>query len=248
MIDKETQRIAWSCLPKEFKEEVKEYYNNSPALGAKAVLLLENLFGIHNLTSDAGGEDEMLCVKRKWVQEMYKNNCDEIRRENISSSDKDCYEYANEVLKTLFGSKCLLPDEEYTTCVHASGTVCKHYNHEEHHCSLHGECKFETYTEPKQSVTDSIDLNNPTVTCTDDCPSQYPSQDFNTILKDGFREHNRLNIAMQFAVKLTNASYREINSIGEDAKGYATEIAKAALVLTDALIKEAEKGGSHDND
>lgn len=108
---KELQDIAWNCLPKEFKEEVKAMYNrpflNDLDFGYKSALL--NLFG-HNLTSDAEGEDEMLYVKRKWVQEMYKNNCDEIRRENISSSDKDCYEYVNEVLKTLFGSKCL-PDE-----------------------------------------------------------------------------------------------------------------------------------------
>lgn len=118
---KELQDIAWNCLPKEFKEEVKKvariYSGRTSALfGAERHLANKfldefiGLFGLHNLTSDAEGE-EMLCMSKKRVQEMYKNNCDEIRRENISSSDKDCYEYANEVLKTLFGSKCL-PDVE----------------------------------------------------------------------------------------------------------------------------------------
>lgn len=54
--------------------------------------------------------EEMPCVSRKKVQEIYTQNQKEINRENTSSSDKDCYEYANEVLKTRFGSKCL-PDE-----------------------------------------------------------------------------------------------------------------------------------------
>lgn len=106
---KTIQTTAWACLPREFKEEVKEYYENPSALGVKGTLLLENLFGIDNLTSDAKGE-EMLTVSRKRVQAYFRSHCEEISRENVSSSDKDCYEYANEVLKTLFGSKCL-PDE-----------------------------------------------------------------------------------------------------------------------------------------
>ena len=62
--------------------------------------------------TDAEGEgDEMLYVSRKKVQEIYRQNKEEINRENVSSSNKDCYETVNEVLKTLFGSKCL-PDIE----------------------------------------------------------------------------------------------------------------------------------------
>lgn len=113
---RELQDLAWSVLPKEFKEEVKvaykrltstKYLQDSFGRGMKAQL--ETLFGFDNLTSDAEGE-EMLCVSRKRVQEVYKTNLDEIHRGNVSSSDKDCYETVNEVLKTLFGSKCL-PDE-----------------------------------------------------------------------------------------------------------------------------------------
>lgn len=71
---KELSDLAWSLLPKEFKEEVKNYYDNSPVLGVNAVLLLENLFGIHNLTSDAEGEDEMLCASRKEIQQLVAAN------------------------------------------------------------------------------------------------------------------------------------------------------------------------------
>lgn len=61
-------------------------------------------------TSPLTRREEMLCVSRKRVQEIYTQNQNEIIRENVSSSDKDCYETVNEVFKTLFGSKCL-PDE-----------------------------------------------------------------------------------------------------------------------------------------
>ncbi len=72
-MDKEIQRIAWSCLPKEFKEEVKKIYSHNP--GAKPMpentsrgkAILRDIFGHDNLTSDAEGE-EMLCVRRKRVQ------------------------------------------------------------------------------------------------------------------------------------------------------------------------------------
>lgn len=105
---------AWHVLPNEFKEEVKKRYKGCLFTANRYAKveadLLEEFFGINNLTSDAEGEeDEMLYVSRKQVQEIYSQNQKEIHRECVSSSDKDCYETVNEVLKTLFGSKCL-PD------------------------------------------------------------------------------------------------------------------------------------------
>lgn len=105
---------AWRVLPNEFKEEVKKRYKGCLFTANRYAKveadLLEEFFGINNLTSDAEGEeDEMLYVSRKQVQEIYSQNQKEIHRECVSSSDKDCYETVNEVLKTLFGSKCL-PD------------------------------------------------------------------------------------------------------------------------------------------
>lgn len=92
----ELQDLAWSCLPKEFKKEVKKewrraYYNDTK-------VILEYFFGIHNLTSDAERE-EMLTVSRKEVQEMYSVF------EEFKEKDNTCFN-----LETLFGSKCL-PDE-----------------------------------------------------------------------------------------------------------------------------------------
>lgn len=71
-MDKTAQDLAWSVLPKEFKEEVKkEYYHDDS--NPFELALLENLFGLHNLTSDAEGE-VMLSVPRKRVMEIY-NHC-----------------------------------------------------------------------------------------------------------------------------------------------------------------------------
>lgn len=74
---KELKDLAWACLPREFKEKVKKEYArcvkieaddnpNLPAYAVKSAIsrmaLLEKLFGEHNLTSDAEGE-EMLCCE-----------------------------------------------------------------------------------------------------------------------------------------------------------------------------------------
>lgn len=114
-MDKTIQDLAWSVLPKEFKEEVKKMYATpykyfeSNYSGACAAFNM--LFGIHNLTSDAEGEEEMLYVSRKRVQEFY-SKCEEVIKNPYSYPD-----YAQEsalsrkaLLDILFGSKCL-PDE-----------------------------------------------------------------------------------------------------------------------------------------
>lgn len=120
-MNKELIDSVWRVLPTEFKEEVKRMWSveGDCAIKYKSELhkhrtdLLYELFG-NNLTSDAEGE-EMLTVPRKEIQKIYCDNCVEIHRECVSSSDKDCYQTVNEVLKTLFGSKCLL-DEESKSC------------------------------------------------------------------------------------------------------------------------------------
>lgn len=104
-MDKTTQDLAWSVLPKEFKKEVKEIYDSgikmmdirpsASQIYANKLSTLEGIFGIHNLTSDTEGE-EMLTVSRKRVQDAYLN-CDRYF----------CYEG---MLEHLFGSKCR-PDE-----------------------------------------------------------------------------------------------------------------------------------------
>lgn len=118
-MNKELSDRVWKILPKEFKEEVKKlytkFYNEKPHSDCSYgyLGLLIKLFGIHNLTSDAeGGEEELLCVSRKRVQELYKGNSDKIGKlcevcnaDEISKCDARCG-----ILLGLFGSKCL-PDK-----------------------------------------------------------------------------------------------------------------------------------------
>ena len=74
-MNKELQDLAWSVLPKKFKEEVKLLYRiaDSDIDRMIAVIMLENVFGLDNLTSDAEGEDEMLWISRKEVQKHYQS-------------------------------------------------------------------------------------------------------------------------------------------------------------------------------
>lgn len=117
MIDKTLQDHVWKhCLPKEFKEEVKRMYETAKSyvLGDIEInaqvceAVLSELFGYHNLTSDAERE-EMLTVKAKTVREMYAAN-DRLKSSfpgTIAEADAD---KINHILRHLFGSKCL-PDE-----------------------------------------------------------------------------------------------------------------------------------------
>lgn len=121
-MNKELQDLAWSILPKEFREEVKKLYieieielsKNKGATDNRTQQLrgmnsqLVYLFGHHNLTSDAAGE-EMLTVPRKEVQERYAAN--ERLKEAFPKGDIYLASNAiNVMLQDLFGSKCL-PDK-----------------------------------------------------------------------------------------------------------------------------------------
>lgn len=118
-MNKELQDLAWRCLPREFREEVKNvtqrYSYRALALFGKERQLANkfyddfiNLFGRHNLTSDAEGEDEMLCVSRKDMQFYYQYY--KTKRESESSAEqKAYYKGRTKVFLDLFGSKCL-PD------------------------------------------------------------------------------------------------------------------------------------------
>lgn len=108
-MNKELQDLAWSCLPKEFKEEVKKMrYNKDFTNEQKTMIRL--LFGDDNLASDAVGE-EMLTVEKSRVQQQY-------NRANQLQGDSDpkwnlVGDQIARVLSGLFGSKCL-PDENFS--------------------------------------------------------------------------------------------------------------------------------------
>lgn len=111
-MNKELQDLAWRCLPREFREEVKNvtqrYSYRALALFGKERQLANkfyddfiNLFGRHNLTSDAEGE-EMLTVKRSDVI----NEFDKLHKLSYKAAD---LQLGLNAFRTLFGSKCL-PD------------------------------------------------------------------------------------------------------------------------------------------
>lgn len=114
----ELQNKVWSILPKEFKEEVNEIYANAithhPCGYNHKTDLLKYLFGHHNLTSDAEGE-EMLTVSRKQIDALQ----DEIFKSIMDASDADDWQTAAHYIldvmprsfAALFGTKCL-PDED----------------------------------------------------------------------------------------------------------------------------------------
>lgn len=108
---KELQDLAWSCLPKEFKEEVKKEYRKGYV--CETLTMLITLFGHHNLTSDAE-EEEILTVSRNNVMAYYRD-AQEDEEEFHPAVENACnimYQRAvgrRQILKHLFGSKCL-PD------------------------------------------------------------------------------------------------------------------------------------------
>lgn len=113
-MNKELIDRAWRVLPTEFKEEVKKEWqdvNNVGRLTHDVFLVgchstMKLLFGIHNLTSDAEGEEEMLRVSRKKVQGLY-----DLVYEIYADGTKEWYQGYMKAMQDLFGSKCL-PDEE----------------------------------------------------------------------------------------------------------------------------------------
>ena len=114
---------VWSLLPKEFKEEVKDCYKTAKAqhkenfhleveaaLIRERIIMLEYFFGIHNIASDAGGEDGLLTVPRSKVQEQYALNSNALREGNLTDMQTEIAVKVKDTLYYLFGAKCL-PDE-----------------------------------------------------------------------------------------------------------------------------------------
>lgn len=112
-MNKELQDKAWSVLPKEFKEEVKKMFqkdiNTCNNMNQAMRCILVDIFGLHNLTSDAEGE-EMLHIKRSEVTSRY----EAYSKESANVKNNEPYlqfcEGRLNVLTNLFGSKCL-PDD-----------------------------------------------------------------------------------------------------------------------------------------
>jgi len=112
---KELQDLVWSCLPKEFKEEVKYEYSRVATKVIKSNYDLgfmnahEGMYGIHNLISDAEGEEALTCEKSR-VQEAYKTSKEIVNNEQYGTCQYSMHTQIMCVLENLFGTKCL-PDK-----------------------------------------------------------------------------------------------------------------------------------------
>ena len=106
---KEQQDFAWKCLANEARESISFSYKNSPC-GSWVENLFEEIYGEHNLTSDTEPE-EMLHISRQAVLDKYAeifwNKAPYL---DNSPEALQCQACLN-VLKSLFGDKCL-PDKE----------------------------------------------------------------------------------------------------------------------------------------
>lgn len=131
--------------------------------------------------------------------------------------------------------------EEMLTCV--KDQAVKLYDIANKAYAINGDEYYEGYTNAMIDLFGSKCLPDeepkpaePTETFADKCKSQCKSQDFDTIIKDGFRGHNRLHIAAQIVAALY-ANYQA-------AKGFKSieELVRKALDIADTLIKESEKG------
>ena len=113
-MDRELIDHVWKhCLPKEFKEEVKETFRKClgvPKYQAITIkpMLLEYFFGYHNLTSDVEEEDMLICEKSK-VQRAYNTSREIVKAENPDTLMYSIHIQIMCVLESIFGSKCI-PD------------------------------------------------------------------------------------------------------------------------------------------
>lgn len=270
MIDKELQDHVWNhCLPKEFREAVKRVANNfsrrtSGILGRERTLAetflneFIDLFGRHNLTSDAEGE-EMLTVSRKRVQGLY-TLYQTYKQEERPIVEDGYYDGEMNALKMLFGSKCL-PDEsnlsEKLTSSESKpaepklnrGQKCKIIGGKGTK-GLIGQIVTLTSFVPEENAWAVMlpDMNFIYLTESDLEPHTEPkeknhiAQDLemvDNIIKDGFAKERRLNIAAKMLQALVCAPVIS----GVDPNPPAEQLAQTAFRLADALIAECEEGG-----
>lgn len=239
---KELQDLAWSVLPKGFKETVKNRYKNALHFNeyAHECVVLRDLFGEHNLTSDEE-EEEMLTVKAKVVRDMYAANerlADFPDNETVLISN-----HINHVLRQLFGSKCV-PDEEDTNvlepnCAHFSDGKCAHpaaYHLKNGKLVKGADCDVSS-CEDVEYVSKGAPLSqNPAENCDNVHIYDFGKQ-LNDIIRDRSR-HNRLLIAAMAMQGILTPTTMGIG--GQPSPEVA---AKIALKYADALMGAADKGG-----
>ena len=271
-MNKELQDLVWSILPKEFREEVRELYDgcikmmdirpSASEIYANKLTTLEYLFGLHNLTSDAEGE-EMLTVSRTRVQRRYHMAYECKHSGLLSHDDVQFWKGWQGALDDLFGSKCL-PDNVATSAPNVDSSVgsveslkpkpagpkfkvgdkvryrCDGKIHEvkaktgKYHYALSG-LGHDAHEEYLELYTEPKENIAETRNFSQDCDKQ-----FDNILKDSIAKERRLAIAAQMMQGLICAPLVP----GVDPNPPAENLAQTAFRLADALIAESEKGGA----
>lgn len=256
---KELQDIAWSVLPKEFKDEVKVIYASiikmmdmkpSSEVYAGQLSTLESIFGIHNLTSDQDENAEILCVFRKRAQELYAK----AKKADDASSYFGGYEDA---LEDLFGDK-YMPDDSIK--LHASCEQVKEPKPDEPKFHVGDIVRFkycctpyridgfkmldgamlyqvgEVWAEESDLEPYAESTDNPIPSNSRELNSQEANSQSDHILKASFSKELRLNIATQFCTAmLSNPALTNLMT----APG---NIAELAIKSTDIFLDEYEKG------
>lgn len=257
-MDKTLQDLVWSILPKEFKEEVKKEYRKGYVCETLAMLI--TLFGHHNLTSDAEGE-EMLYAKRSDVIKEF----GKLHKYSYQSSD---LQLGLNAFRNLFGSKCL-PDEPASNEPQPAEPKFKRGDKVTVRANAVSayprpgiiigqtdkpgqwivrvemadgdipyklsESDLEPYTEPTE---ESRNLSQETANC---------DKQFDNILKDSFRDHNRLHIATEMAAAIIQST-DDITIDNKQVQKNLENVAKVAFLFADALIAESEKKGGNDGE
>jgi len=255
-MNKELQNKAWNCFPKEFKKEVKRMYKTCAE--AESIGQFIKLFGYDNLTSDAEGVDEMLCVSRKQIDALQGEIFKAIMDAHDADDWQDAAHYILDVMPrsfaALFGSMCL-PDEEpkpaepkfekgdivryrYDRKIYI--VECKtgqyHYTLRQADGDIMMHDALESDLEPYTELKENQNPSNST-----ELKPQDVDKQFDNILKDSFAKERRLNIATTIIEHIIKSEYYSLSE--KYREDNIKEMVKVSLQITDAIMAECEKGG-----
>lgn len=227
-MNKELSDRAWRTLPAEFKEEVRKM-RWSKDYTEEQVVMIRLLFGDHNLTSDAEGE-EMLTVPRIKVMKEH--------AEAKSKMDNDWWRGYMIALQELFGSKCL-PDEAKNEAKDGAKDGAKEPKPVEPKFKVGDKVRLKDVYEIEEIDEDRAMVGLKGCAYMEDIdnlepytePKEEADKQFDNILKDSFSKERRLNIATQMV-----SAYIHCEGMTDPSL-----IATIAFQLADALIAELNK-------
>jgi hypothetical protein len=239
-------------------------FDRAFALGKQAAELSSNSERLN-----AEGEDEMLCVSRKEIQQLVAaNDVVILEAAGIDNIETIQAKTVNTILNRLFGSKCL-PDEEPKPAepkyhigqyvrhkptrlvdviegISQSAPYIYHFKHMVNPINGQGifESDLEPYTEPGKEAQNPE--TSPETAGLWHAPMSG-SGDATAVLND-FGGDRRLNIAamaMQGILSSEKATQYAINNFrcSDGTLNRYSGVAECSLAYADALIKRCEKGG-----